>query len=285
MSTQQPPEPGSDLPVFSSAPPSPPPSQPAQLPLDEVLGDDWPWFLPRADGAADPYPEDLATWHALSKGPPEIGGRGLALLEQVADGAEVDDVGGTLAAAATAQALEAAALPARPINSMHDAPELLGAWIALVDGGWVVLDAGRAHPGDGIAPPVDPSDDPEASAEFTLALATRLLLSLAGRPPEAGGLRNIPDTVIALLAAASAGGVHVADDLMAGGGETRGIRIPQVPETDMVDADEFQRYQAVRHDLHVLVEYGLLRREGDLFCAGEMVVHAVQGLTDVSLGS
>lgn len=148
---------------------------------------------------------------------------------------------------------------------MWEAPEIVGPWIALLDGGWLVREGRRVVPDasadgearttgstgatDGIgatgragASSFHPSaSEPEEFLRFARAVIVSLIAGLGMRDPEEGGLRGLPGTLVALRAACGPDGAEVR--------KAAGV----------------EEAATVRMDLEEFVSVGLLRREGEHF--------------------
>lgn len=163
----------------------------------------------------------------------------LALLEVVGEGRRLTATG-ALGRAATAELLRACGI-ARGVRSMWDHPEVVAAWVALRDGGWLEVAGDRVRPVRGPVPVVTAAEDPEGFVELGHALLTSLLLGREARHPEDGGFRGMPDTAAALIAACGADGL---------------------PRRER---EEPGRRLRVRQDLDALVAAGALRLDGQRF--------------------
>lgn len=218
----------------------------------------WPVWPPAPHRVSEPTPEtaqdhdeadaqDMALRAEMAARVPFVRAA-VALLETVGSGIAVTSTAG-LDRSATSEVL--ARLGIEPeVRSMWEAPEIVGPWIALLDGGWLIRDGRRVvpdAPADGGAGTADGADsprlrpsasEPEEFLRFARAVIVSLLAGLGMRGPEEGGLRGLPETLSALRAACGPDGAEVA--------------------TGPGGAD-------VRADLEELTAVGLLRREGERF--------------------
>ncbi|MFE5774538.1 hypothetical protein [Brachybacterium sp. NPDC056505] len=218
----------------------------------------WPVWPPAPHRVSEPSPEtaqdhdqadaqDMALRAEMAARVPFVR-TAVALLETVGSGIAVTSTAG-LDRSATSEVL--ARLGIQPeVRSMWEAPEIVGPWIALLDGGWLIREGRRVVPdasADGGAGTADGADsprlrpsasEPEEFLRFARAVIVSLLAGLGMRGPEEGGLRGLPETLSALRAACGPDGVEVATG--PGGSD-------------------------VRADLEELTAVGLLGREGERF--------------------
>lgn len=218
----------------------------------------WPVWPPAPHRVSEPTPEtaqdhdeaeaqDMALRAEMAARVPFVRAA-VALLETVGSGIAVTSTAG-LDRSATSEVLSRLGIEPE-VRSMWEAPEIVGPWIALLDGGWLIREDRRVVPdasADGAAGTADGADsprwrpsasEPEEFLRFARAVIVSLLAGLGMRGPEEGGLRGLPETLSALRAACGPDGAEVA--------------------TGPDGAD-------VRADLEELTAIGLLRREGERF--------------------
>ncbi|MEE1617235.1 hypothetical protein [Brachybacterium sp. J153] len=218
----------------------------------------WPWFIPEiGEGRSGDDP-------LLEEDPdPELYRRnGLlraaeAILEVVGEGCRVTD-SGALGRAETARVGELLGLPAGA-RSMWHRPEIAGAWVALLDGGWLALGARRVTALAGPVPFLPFSEDPSAFAEWGHAVLTALLLGRHARAGGDGGFRGLPETLAALVSACVDGGVD----------------LPVAQVIHEADRNSLEDLVLVRRDLDDLVRCGLLEGHGSHVEGSAAVLTAV----------
>ncbi|WP_193636338.1 hypothetical protein [Brachybacterium subflavum] len=236
----------------------------------------WPVWPPAPHRVSEPTPEtaqdrdeadaqDMALRAEMAARVPFVRAA-VALLETVGSGIAVTSTAG-LDRSATSEVL--ARLGIEPeVRSMWETPEIVGPWIALLDGGWLIREHRRVVPdasADGGAGTADGADsprlrpsasEPEEFLRFARAVIVSLLAGLGMRSPEEGGLRGLPETLSALRAACGHDGAEVT--------------------TGPGGAD-------VRADLEELTAVGLLRREGERF-VGPPILHVALDEAERILG-
>ncbi|UEJ81571.1 hypothetical protein Bra3105_12040 [Brachybacterium halotolerans subsp. kimchii] len=241
----------------------------------------WPVWPPAPHRVSEPTPEtapstdqsdaeDMALRAEMAARVPFVRAA-VVLLETVGSGITVTSTAGLdRAATRTVLARLGSGPEARPrdVRSMWEAPGIVGPWIALLDGGWLVREGRRVVPdapadggvgaaGDADSPQLRPSTaEPEEFLRFARAVIVSLLAGLGMRGPEEGGLRGLPETLSALRAACGPDGAEV---------------------TTGPDGDD------VRADLEELAAVGLLRREGERF-VGAPILHVALDEAERILG-
>ncbi|WP_394214282.1 hypothetical protein [Brachybacterium vulturis] len=241
----------------------------------------WPWFLPEpedsggallVDGAAA---EDDAHY-AMN----DFVQRAAALLEHIGEQPRKVTGTGALNRADSAAVLERLGLRSSP-RTMWERPELAGAWVTLLDGGWLEISGRTVRRRPGPVPYVPPSADGsgaapvEGFAEFGHAVLTAALLGKDARDAEDGGFRGMPGTIAALLVACSPQGLLMPGALPPPAEEPQ---IPLDPGTGEWDRTELRRLFAVRRDLDDLAGMGILDCEGRRFAGSAAVMAALVAL-------
>lgn len=227
-------------------------------PTPRAEGEMWPWFLPEiGEGRSGEDP-------LLEEDPdPELYRRnGLlraaeAILDVVGEGCRVTD-SGALGRAETARVGELLGLPAGA-RSMWHRPEITGAWVALLDGGWLALSARRVTALAGPVPFRPFADEPSAFAEWGHAVLTAALLGRHARAGGEGGFRGLPETLAALVSACVDGGVD----------------LPVAQVIHEADRESLGDLVLVRRDLDDLVRCGLLEGDGSHVEGSAAVLTAV----------
>lgn len=244
---------------------------------EDAQGESWPWFLPVLDTAPG---TQLAARAAVESDAPfpdnDFVQAAAALLELI--GEHSCRVTGTDALNRNdcRAVLAALGLPTA-LRTMWERPELAGAWITLLDGGWLEISGKRVHRRPGPVPYVPrPAEGEERGqeghAEFGHAVLTAALLGKNARAPEDGGFRGMPDTAAALLIACSPAGLLMPGALPPPPGEPQ---IPIDPSTGEWDHGELRRLFAVRRDLDELAQMGILDCEVRRFAGSAAVTGAL----------
>jgi hypothetical protein len=189
----------------------------------------------------------------------------VVLLENVGSGAAVTSTAG-LDRAATRAVLARLGI-GREVRSMWEAPEIVGPWIALLDGGWLVREGRRVVP-DVLQAPLSAAE-PEDFLRFARAVIVSLLAGLGMRGPEEGGLRGLPRTLSALRAACGPDGAEVAAGPDRSGGADESVGADEYSGADGADDAD------ARADLEELAALGLLRREGERFVGAPILAVAL----------
>lgn len=218
----------------------------------------WPWFLPEiGEGRSSEDP-------LLEEDPdPELYRRnGLlraaeAILDVVGPGCRVTD-SGALGRAETTRAAELLGLPVGA-RSMWHRPEIAGAWVALLDGGWLALGARRVTALAGPVPFRPFAEEPTAFAEWGHAVLTAALLGRDARAGGEGGFRGLPETLAALVSACVDGGVD----------------LPVAQVIHEANRESLGDLVLVRRDLDDLVRCGLLEGDGSHVEGSAAVLTAV----------
>lgn len=235
----------------------------------------WPWFLPAPDEG-----DGLALGELPPGGDEEIYAdndfvrRAEAILRLVAEkGPRVTGTGALGRADSTALLAELG-LPTA-VRTMWERPELAGPWITLLDGGWLDIDAGRAHRETGPVPYIPQETDGERFVEFGHAVLTAALFGRDARDSEDGGFRGMPDTIAALLTACEPSGLVLHEAMSE---DPDAPQVPVDPSTGQWDREELSRFVAVERDLVDLAEIGILERDGRRFTGSEAVMVALVAL-------
>lgn len=239
----------------------------------DLPGGTWPWFLPapEEDGMA------LGGLDAEQDAPAYAGSafvqRAVALLDFVGQGRRVTRTGAL--GREDSRALLAAMGLDTAVRSMWDRPEIVGAWVSLLDGGWLELDRGVVRRAEGAVPFVSAEQDAEGFVAFGHAVLSAALFGRDARDAEDGGFVGMPDTIAALLAACRTEGLTLPDPVSP---EPGAPRPPLDPLTGVVDREELKRLFAVRHDLSDLAAIGVLERRGPRFIGSPAVLVALVAL-------
>lgn len=243
-------------------------------------GPDWPWFLPATglslEAATELWTEGTVTDYEDN----DLVVRASALLELIGQGRAVTDTGALRRRDAN-DLLERLGSP-RPVRSMWDADEIAGAWITLIDGGWLEIDGARARAGEGASRYAPVSEDPEGFSAFGHALLSIRLLGMYLRGGEEGGFTAPVDTLTALMYVCEGEGLDLPEPSALRRGEigtVDGCRPPTDPDTGRPDRDELLRYAEVRRDLMLLAAHGVLEGDGDRVDGSAAVMLAVLDVT------
>lgn len=231
---------------------------------DDPSAPSWPWFLPLPDDDGDALPDPAEQRDVGPYLDSVLVTRARIVLDVVGGGRRAT-VTGALGREDTQELLRRLGLE-DGARSLWDRPEAAGVWVTLLDGGWLELDGDRVRAVRGPVPLTDPREDPEGFIEFGHALLTAALLGRQAREVEDGGLRGLPDTLAALLAACS----------------PEGLRLP--PRTgpglhpELPAPDDLERLVRVLHDLGVLADCGVLTHADGIYRGGPEVMMALIGL-------
>lgn len=194
--------------------------------------------------------------------------RARMLREVVGEGRPVTATG-ALGRADSAHLLARLGIPAH-VRSMWDHPEIVGPWVALRDGGWLEVSAGRVRAAPGPSPVGDvPPTEGASPAGFAQAVLSTLLLGRAARAVEDGGFRGMPDTAAALLAACREEGLVRQDPWD-----------PQerVPAAAREEVAALRRWAEVIADLDALVATGALTLRDRRYRGSATMRRAVRAL-------
>lgn len=263
---------------------------------EDAPGGSWPWFLPELEMSTGALlAEQAAVEGDAAFCDNDFVQAAAALLEHIGEGARRITGTGALSRSDCHAVLAALGLPTS-LRTMWERPELAGAWITLLDGGWLEITGRRVHrmpgpvpyvprPADGRGP-APTAGAQEGHAEFGHAVLTAALLGKNARAPEDGGFRGMPDTAAALLIACSPAGLLMPGALPPPPEEPQ---IPLDPSTGEWDHGELRRLFAVRRDLDELARMGILDCEVRRFAGSAAVTGALAALLgdqdDPSTGS
>ena len=241
---------------------------------DPRAGTPWPWFLPAPEEpGVTTLVEGITVGDSVPFAENDFVRQAVALLEHIGEASRKVTATGALNRADSLAVLDRLGLDL-PVRTLWERPELAGAWITLLDGGWLEITGSRVHRRKGPVP-YEPPAAGEAFMEFGHAVLTAALFGKDARDSEDGGFRGMPDTIAALLVACRPEGLLRPDGLAAGPTEPQ---VPLAPSPGAWDRAELGRLLAVTRDLEDLADIGILRRQGRRFAGGAAVMGALVAL-------
>ena len=241
---------------------------------DPAPGGAWPWFLPAPEEpGVTTFVDGITAQDSVPFAESDFVKQAVALLEHIGEAPRKVTATGALNRADSAAVLARLGLDL-PVRTLWERPELAGAWITLLDGGWLEISGSRVHRRNGPVPYAPPAAG-EAFMEFGHAVLTAALFGKDARDSEDGGFRGMPDTIAALLVACGPEGLLLPDVLAPGPMDPQ---VPVDPSTGEWDRAELRRLFGVTRDLEDLAGIGILRRQGRRFAGGAAVMGALVAL-------